>query len=183
MLLHYLLKRRKQKLHFSSYAVLEHCLNSTSCLISSIFLTQDSYSRCCTKSCNQYVQLWDCWGHGSAERKSIVLQQLDCVAHSMHQCAVFWVSYLQGNAEGDVGKQSIMWFLTVLVTLLPKIIIISSWYVKIIASRRWDVFLRHCVQQNRQVTLCLGAWIWKKLQYWQRLQTSNAQFPLRESTQ
>jgi len=36
------------------------------------------------------------WGHGSGERKerkSIALQQLDCVAHTMHQCAVFWVSY------------------------------------------------------------------------------------------
>ena len=35
----------------------------------------------------------DCWGHGSEERKSIALQQLDCVARTMHQCAVFWVSY------------------------------------------------------------------------------------------
>jgi len=31
--------------------------------------------------------------------KSIALQQLDCVAHTMHQCAVFWVSYFAGNAE------------------------------------------------------------------------------------
>jgi len=30
--------------------------------------------------------------HGSGERKSIALQQLDCVARTMHQCAVFWVS-------------------------------------------------------------------------------------------
>jgi len=37
-----------QKSHFHSNAVLLHCLNSTSCcLISSIFLTYDSYSRCC----------------------------------------------------------------------------------------------------------------------------------------
>jgi len=34
----------------------------------------------------------DCWGHGSRERKSIALQQLDCVERIMHQCAVFWVS-------------------------------------------------------------------------------------------
>jgi len=33
------------------------------------------------------------WGHGSGERKSIALQQLDCVARTMHHCAVFWVSY------------------------------------------------------------------------------------------
>jgi len=35
----------------------------------------------------------DCWGHGSGERKWIALQQLDCVACTMHHCAVFWVSY------------------------------------------------------------------------------------------
>jgi len=39
-------KTEMQKLHFSLNAVLVHCLNSTSCLISLIFLTQDSYSRC-----------------------------------------------------------------------------------------------------------------------------------------
>jgi len=33
------------------------------------------------------------WRHGSGERKSIALQQLDCVACTMHQCADFWVSY------------------------------------------------------------------------------------------
>jgi len=31
-------------------------------------------------------------GHGSKERKSTALQQLDCVARTKHQCAVFWVS-------------------------------------------------------------------------------------------
>jgi len=35
----------------------------------------------------------DCREHGSGERKSIALQQFDCVARTMHQCAVFWVSY------------------------------------------------------------------------------------------
>jgi len=33
------------------------------------------------------------WGNGSGERKSIALHQLDCVARTVHQCAVFWVSY------------------------------------------------------------------------------------------
>ena len=28
----------------------------------------------------------------SGERKSIALKQLDCVARTMYQCAVFWVS-------------------------------------------------------------------------------------------
>jgi len=32
---------------FPSTAALVHCLNSTSCLTASIFLTHDSYSRCC----------------------------------------------------------------------------------------------------------------------------------------
>ena len=32
------------------------------------------------------------WKHGSGERKSTSLQQLDCVARTKHQCAVFWVS-------------------------------------------------------------------------------------------
>jgi len=36
-----------RKLHFHSNAVLVHCLNSTSCLISSVFLTHDSYSHYC----------------------------------------------------------------------------------------------------------------------------------------
>jgi len=35
----------------------------------------------------------DCWGHGSGERKSLALQQFDCVACTMHECTVFWVSY------------------------------------------------------------------------------------------
>jgi len=34
----------------------------------------------------------DYWGHGSGERNSIALQQLDCAACTVHQCAVFWVS-------------------------------------------------------------------------------------------
>jgi len=35
----------------------------------------------------------ECWGHGSEERKSIAPKQLDCVACTMRQCAVFWVCY------------------------------------------------------------------------------------------
>ena len=45
LLLHYLVQRGKAKVAFPSNEVLVHCLNSTSCLISSIFLTHDSYSR------------------------------------------------------------------------------------------------------------------------------------------
>ena len=40
----------------------------------------------------------DCWGHGSGERKSIVLQQLDCVAQCTSALSSgFPIS--QGNAE------------------------------------------------------------------------------------
>jgi len=42
-----------RKSHFHLNAVLVHCLNSTSCLISSIFLTHDSHSRCCMTPCVQ----------------------------------------------------------------------------------------------------------------------------------
>jgi len=50
--------------------------------------------RCCMTPWILYqcVQLGPFGGHGSGERKSRVLQQLDCVACPMHQCAVFWVS-------------------------------------------------------------------------------------------
>ena len=41
----------------------------------------------------------DCWGMAQVKRKSIALQQLDCIACTMHQCAVFWVSYFDGIAE------------------------------------------------------------------------------------
>ena len=45
-------------------------------------------------SCNKCIFSYkDCWGHGSGERQSIALQQLDRVARTMHQCAVFWVCY------------------------------------------------------------------------------------------
>jgi len=71
------------KLHLSL-----KCQNSTSCcLISSIFLTQDSYSRCCMtpKSCNQCVQLGAVMGHGSEERKPTALQ-LCCMHNAPVQC-------------------------------------------------------------------------------------------------
>jgi len=47
------------------------------------------------KSCNQCVQLGAAGGmvHDSGERKLTALQELHCVARTMHQCAVFWVSY------------------------------------------------------------------------------------------
>ena len=40
-----------------------------------------------------------CREHGSRERKSTALQQLDCVASIKQQCAVFGFPLSQGNAE------------------------------------------------------------------------------------
>jgi len=51
---------------FPSNAVLVHCLNSTSCLISSIFLTHDSYSRSLSLVIKAFSYR-DCWGRGSGE--------------------------------------------------------------------------------------------------------------------
>jgi len=70
---------------FHSNAISVHCQNSTSrSLISSVSLTHDSYSRCCTyDSLYLVVNVFSSGllrGHGLRERKSIEPQQLDCVA-------------------------------------------------------------------------------------------------------
>jgi len=89
---------------FHSNAVLVHRLNSTSCITSSIFWTHDSYADVwLPKSCNQCVQLAAVWGHGSGTKKSRTLLNLDCVARTMHQCALFcvcslWPPYRIGQA-------------------------------------------------------------------------------------
>ena len=36
---------------------------------------------------------WGLLGHGLGDRKSIALQQLESFTRTIHQCAVFWVSY------------------------------------------------------------------------------------------
>jgi len=45
------------------------------------------------KSRNYAFSPQDCWRHGSGERKSRALHKFDCVARTVHQCAVLWVSY------------------------------------------------------------------------------------------
>jgi len=90
---------------------------------------------------------WDCWGHGSGERKPTALQQLDCVARTMHQCTVFWVSYFANYAEaldrwsGKSKHRLISYFLSNTSTKSYRNRIV---YLKIIASRRWDVFELQC---------------------------------------
>jgi len=68
---------------FHSNAVLVHCLNPTSCLISSIFLTRDSYSRCCMtpKSCNQCVQIGTVGGMVQDNEVESVAEVALCCMH------------------------------------------------------------------------------------------------------
>ena len=89
-------------------------------------------------------------GDGSKERKSRTLQQLDSVACIKHQCAVFWVFLSQCNAEalakwGRKTKHHLIYYFlsnTSAKTYRSRIV-----YVKIIASRRWDVFETQCIYQ------------------------------------
>jgi len=102
VLLHYLVKRRNAKTAFSLNAVLcalpelNQLLDFFNLFDLRLILTllYDSLSLVINVfSYREYS------GHGSGERKSIVLQLLDCIARTMHQCAVFWVCYFAGNAE------------------------------------------------------------------------------------
>jgi len=82
----------------------------------------------------------DCWGHDSGERKSRVLQELDCVARTKHHCAVFWFLILHGNAVRWGGKTKhrlISYFLS---NTSAKNYRNQIVYVKTTASQRWDVF-------------------------------------------
>ena len=87
--------RKHENCIFPLSAALVHWLNSTSCLIFSIFwLTTHTHAAVwLSNSCNQCVQHGAFVEHGSRETKSRALQQLDCVARIMHQSAVFSVSY------------------------------------------------------------------------------------------
>jgi len=100
----HLAKQRNTKSHFHSNAVLVHCLNSTSrCLISSIFSTHDSHSRCCmTPSLSLVINAFisqGCWDmvqeKGSWERcRSWTVLHVQC---SSALSSGFPIS--QGNAE------------------------------------------------------------------------------------
>jgi len=83
------------KLHFHSNAVLVHCRIQLVAVwfLQYFWLTTHAHAAVwLPRSCNQCVHFRAVGGHGSEERKSRALQQLDCVAPTMHQCAVFWVS-------------------------------------------------------------------------------------------
>ena len=96
MLLHYLAKRETQKLHFSlkccisALSEFNQLLDFFNLFVSRLILMllYDSLSLVLNAFSHR-----DSWGHGSGERKSIALQQLDCVVCTTHQWAVFWLSY------------------------------------------------------------------------------------------
>jgi len=99
LLLHYLVKRTNAKIAFSPqcrinalpefYQLLDFFKLFDSRL--TFLLLYDSLSFVINAfSYREYLEYWE---HGSGERKSIALQQLDYVAHTMHQHAVFWGSY------------------------------------------------------------------------------------------
>jgi len=85
----------------------------------------------------------DCWGHGSKERKSIALQQLDFVAAQYTSTLSSGFPILQGNAEaldrrgGKTKHRMIPYFLGNISAKNYRNRIV---YAKIIASQMWDVF-------------------------------------------
>ena len=98
MLLHYMAKRENTKIivFFTQTLLLVHCQNSTSrCLISSIFLTYDPYSRCCM-TLNLVINAFSSGLLGAwfrrKEVESAATVELCCTHKAPHQCAVFWVS-------------------------------------------------------------------------------------------
>ena len=76
-------------------------MNSTSCLISSIFLTHDSYSRCLLYDSLSLVinafNYREYWGHNSGERKCCSSWTVLHVQCTSAPCLLFFIS--QGNAE------------------------------------------------------------------------------------
>ena len=92
MLLHYLVKWRNTKITFSLKCCISalpefnQLLDFFSVFDSQLTLTLLYDSLSLVINAFSYR---DCWGHDLGERKSTVLEQLECVARTMHQCAVF----------------------------------------------------------------------------------------------
>jgi len=148
---------------FHSNAVLVH-----QSLLDFFSLFDSRLIRCCITPYISYqsgVQFGAVGGHGSGEMKSRALQQLDCIARTMHQCAVFWVFFFASEALDRWGGKTnhclISYFLsnTSVKHYRNRVV-----YVKIIASRRWDVFLRHSVVLNVVVTMNCH---YGSVQWWQ----------------
>jgi len=101
MLLHYLVKRKMQKLHFflkcciSALPEFNQLLDLFNLFDSQLILMllYDSLSL----AINAFSYR-DCWRQGSGERKSIVLQQLDCVARTVTSALSSGFPILQSTA-------------------------------------------------------------------------------------
>jgi len=103
VLLHYLVKQRNTKIAFSLKSCISalpkfnQLLDSFDLFDSRLILVLLDDSLSLVINAFSYREYW---GHGSGERKSIALQQLAFVAHTMHQCAVSsGCPISQGNAE------------------------------------------------------------------------------------
>jgi len=70
---------------------------------------------------------------------------LQCLSEKTQFLGFLFRKAVQNHRIGEVGQQSIVWFVTFLVTLntSAKNYHYRIVYVKIIASQRWDVFLRY----------------------------------------
>jgi len=94
--MHYLAKRRNTKIAFS----LKCCISALP-EFNQLFDFFNLFDSLLTltmlyDSLNHVTNVFSpqgCWGHSSGERKLRALQELDCVACTMQQCAVLWVCY------------------------------------------------------------------------------------------
>ena len=126
-----------------------HCHNSTSCLISSIFLTHDSYSHCSlnlvinafsSELSEAWFRINDKWSRERCRRWTALHAQCTGAMSSG-----FPIS--QGNAEvlyrwgGKTNHCLISYFLSNISAKNYRNRIV---YVKIIASQMWDVFEAQC---------------------------------------
>jgi len=96
VLLHYLVKRRNTKIAFSLKRFISALPEFNQLLDFFNLFDSRLILRMLYDSLNHVINAFSpqgCWGHGSGERKSTALQELDCVARTVHQCAVFWISY------------------------------------------------------------------------------------------
>ena len=148
MLLHYgtWQNGETRKSHFHSNAVVVHCLNSTSCLISLVFLTHNPHSHALYDSLNLVI---NAFSSGLLEGMVQEKRSWQCYRSwtvSYTQCSSvpssgFPIS--QGNAEaldrwgGKTKHRLISYFLR---NAFAKNYRNRFVCVKIIASQRWDVY-------------------------------------------
>jgi len=131
---------------FHSNVLLEHCLNSTSCLISSIFLTQESRVWL-PKPCNQCVQLGAVRGMVRDKRSPERCRSWTVLHAQCTSALPFGFPISQGNAEALDRWDGKIKHRLISRKVFRRLINTSAENyrnrfvcVKIIASQRWDVF-------------------------------------------